>query len=722
MKRFFILLAVITVAAFSITAFAQRAKEAETLFHRGVHFEEVRGELKEAIAVYEEIVKKYSENRPVTAQALYHLGLCYEKLGLKQATDAFQTIVEKYPEQTETVSLARGKLALLMKTGSLAEKGGQELKISLVWQGSGMDSTGEISPDGKYLSCADWTTSDLAVRETATGKLRRLTSKKGSPPGSYEAPDHSIWSPDSREIAYIWYGSDPTFCELRLIALDDTKPRTLYKGDFFKDWVYPSDWSPDGRYILTGFFRGTDYYKPSREIGLVSVKDGSVHYLETLRNMEIGLAKFSPDGRYILYDHPQKTNSESHDISLLALEAKNTIPVIEHPADDRVLGWAPDGKSILFLSDRTGTRDAWMIQVADGKPQGGPRIIKRELGQVEAMGLTKGGSLYYSTPGFQWDIFSVSIDADSGRLLEGPQKMPLPYEGNNYQPRLSPDGNHLAYVSQRGPGERKGVLGVFSLQTGEAREIQPKGDFRRDFLIGTWMPDGRSILLYGGEMNRGNGFFKVDLQTGDTTILLHENDFLPKDEKGFPERSNFDISHDGRSYSYLYQGPDKSCRVMTLRFGTKEEKEIRRLPIRDPSDNNTLRLSPDGLRFALLLREGENVRALKVFPTSGGEIRELDRFEQEGRGFIDLAWSPDGRYIYFSKKIDPKEDWGPCELWRVPADGGEAQNLRVSSIRILGLNVHPDGKRIIFHSRTANEQVGAVWAMENFLPVEKAKK
>jgi Tol biopolymer transport system component len=715
MKRTIIAAAVVAVTVFSIAALGQRAKEAETLYHRGVHYEEVRGELKEAIKIYEEIVAKYADDRPLAAKAYYHLGLCYEKLGRAQATDAFQKVVQGYPEQTEMVTLARERLSLLMRAASPAQKADQELKVRRVWQGPGMDSTGEISPDGKYLSCVDWSTSDLAVRDMETGQVRRLTSKEGSPPGSYEAPDHSIWAPNSREIAYIWYGSDPTFCELRLIGLDDTKPRSLYKGDYFKDWVYPCDWSPDGRYILAGFFRGTDYYRPSREIGLVSVKDGLVHYLETLRNMEIGLAKFSPDGRYILYDHPQKANSESHDISLLALEAKNTIPVIEHPADDRVLGWAPDGKSILFLSDRTGTRDAWMIQVADGKSQGPPRIIKRELGQVEAMGLTKGGSLYYSTSGFQWDIFSVSIDADSGRLLEGPQKMPLPYEGHNYQPRLSPDGNQLAYISQRGPGERNWVLGVFSLESGEAREIRPKGDFRRGFLIGNWMPDGRSILLYGDEMNRGTGFFKVDLQTGDTTLLLHDNDFLPKDEKGFPERSNFNNSHNGRSYFYLYQGPNNFCRVMMRSLDSKEEKEIRRLPIHDPSDNNTLRLSPDGLRFALLLREGENVRALKVFPVSGGGIREVHRFEREGRGFIDLAWSPDSRYIYFSKKIDPKEDWGPCELWRVPAEGGEAQNLRVTSVRILGLNVHPDGKRIIFHSRTADEQLGAVWVMENFL-------
>ncbi len=91
---------------------------------------------------------------------------------------------------------------------------------------------------------------------------------------------------------------------------------------------------------------------------------------------------------------------------------------------------------------------------------------------VQAMGLTRGGSLYYSTPGFRYDIFSASIDPDLGRLLEGPQKVRLPYEGHNFQPRLSPDGNHLAYVSLRGPGMRNYLLNIFSFESGEVREIR----------------------------------------------------------------------------------------------------------------------------------------------------------------------------------------------------------------------------------------------------------
>lgn len=610
MKRTIIVVAVIAVAAFSITALAQRAKEAETLFHRGVHFEEVRGELKEAIAIYEQIVKNYPENRPIAAKAYYHLGLCYQKLGQTQAADAFQKVVEKYPDQTETVLLAKEKLSLLAKPEPAAEKASQALKISLVWQGPDMDSSGEISPDGKYLSYVDWPTGNLAIRETATGNVRRLTDKEGASSDSYEFADWSLWAPDSEKIVYAWYSANPNFYELRTIGLDDAAPCVLFRGDYDKNFAHPCDWSPDGRYILAKI---SSPAQGASGLGLISVDDGLVHLLAA-GNWKFADAKFSPDGRHIVFDHPQKMNAERRDLSVMSADGKDEIALVEHPSDDRLLGWSPDGKSILFLSDRTGTWDAWMIQVTDGKPQGVPSLIKRELGRIKAMGLTQGGSLYYSTPGFQWDIFSAALDPESGKLMDPPKKIPLLYEGQNSFPSLSPDGKHLAYMSER-PGMRDELLCIFSFETGETLEIQPKGVFRM-FAFPRWMPDGSSVLISGDEVTRGRGFFKVDLQTGDLTDFLNFSDIIGKDQANFVR--GIWISHDARSIYYLYNGPDQSCRVMMRHLDSTDEKEICRFPLNNPSDPNRLRLSPDGMSLALALREGANTTVVKVFPAAGG--------------------------------------------------------------------------------------------------------
>jgi len=227
MKRTIILFAVFTLAALSITAFAQRAKEAETLFHRGVHFEEVRGELKEAIAIYEKLVKEFADVRPVVAKAHLHIGLCYEKLGLKQAQDAFQRVIDDYPEQTEAVKTAKEKLGRLLQAQGVMEKGDIEFKIRKLWEGADVDITGSVSPDGRYVSYTDLTSGDLAVRELATGQKRRLTTN----PERSAWTGSSVFSPDGKQIAFSWSVWDT---ELRVIGLDGSNLRTLARNSFIR--------------------------------------------------------------------------------------------------------------------------------------------------------------------------------------------------------------------------------------------------------------------------------------------------------------------------------------------------------------------------------------------------------------------------------------------------------------------------------------------------------
>ena len=89
-------------------------------------------------------------------------------------------------------------------------------------------------------------------------------------------------------------------------------------------------------------------------------------------------------------------------------------------------------------------------------------------------------------------------------------------------------------------------------------------------------------------------------------------------------------------------------------------------------------LSPDGQNLALLCSENpyekkKKKHVLKIIPVAGGEVREVHSFEQIGSwGLVDIAWSPDGRDVYFSnisseRKGDKPFDW---ELWKASFEGG----------------------------------------------------
>jgi Tol biopolymer transport system component len=83
-----------------------------------------------------------------------------------------------------------------------------------------------------------------------------------------------------------------------------------------------------------------------------------------------------------VYDFPPKEDSPDRDIFVLATNGSRETPLVEHPGNDFVLGWAPDGKRILFASDRTGVLSAWVIAVADGRPQGAPELVKSDIGRI----------------------------------------------------------------------------------------------------------------------------------------------------------------------------------------------------------------------------------------------------------------------------------------------------------------------------------------------------
>src|SRR5205085_11337455 len=99
----------------------------------------------------------------------------------------------------------------------------------------------------------------------------------------------------------------------------------------------------------------------------------------------------------LAYDYQPQADAPERDIILLATDGSREIPLIQHAADDFVLGWAPDGKQLLFASDRPGSLGVWLVQIADGTAQGAPELVKREMGTMVPLGLTPSGAVYYGT-------------------------------------------------------------------------------------------------------------------------------------------------------------------------------------------------------------------------------------------------------------------------------------------------------------------------------------
>src|SRR5438045_987908 len=82
------------------------------LLQSGIYSEETKGDLDDALKLYQQVVAEAKGAQAVAAQAQYHLGLCYyKKKNYTAANAAFEKLAKDYPEQKELVALASEYLA-----------------------------------------------------------------------------------------------------------------------------------------------------------------------------------------------------------------------------------------------------------------------------------------------------------------------------------------------------------------------------------------------------------------------------------------------------------------------------------------------------------------------------------------------------------------------------------------------------------------------------------
>lgn len=692
---------------------------AKELYQQAAHEEDALGNLEAAIKLYQRAVAA-SSDRALAARAQLRIGACYEKLGKGEASKAYETVLRDYAEQTDLVAQARARLAALGDANPGTRTSG--LTARQVWAGPDVDLMGSVSSDGRYLSFVDWENGDLAIRNLATGENRRLTNNR-SWDSSTGFPLFSKISPDGKQIAYDWLNRDSGWTgEMRLIGVDGVGGRVLYKNPEVP-YLWTGAWSPSGEHIVAGLTRGDG----TNQLALVSPADGSARVLKTADWRVPQNMAFSPDGRYILYDFPPREDTPERDIYMLAVDGSREIRLAEHPAHDTVLGWTPDGRHVLFASDRTGTNDAWIISLADGKPQGPPELVKKDLGRVFPLGFTRSGSYYYGVATGMVDVYTASLDLQTGKVLSPPARVAERFIGTNFSPDWSPDGRSLVYVSGRGrfPNDAQSrILCIASLETSQRRDLPLKLTY-----IGRphWLSDGRTVLIKAQGQKQQVGLYLVDTQTGGVALIF--NDKLLGQA----------LSRDGKTVFYTRSAPDPENasrqigQLLARNLESSAEKELFRQISAPPIGDgivNELAVSPDGRSLAFTtLKSGES-KAVMVVPTEGGPARVVYRVPKNGPAipnFSGLAWTPDGRELLFVVGRGEQAIVGiPGErdLWAIPANGGEPRRLGLSMPGLREVRVDATGKRIAFTAGGPGNPggPGEVWALDNLLPGLRAAR
>lgn len=580
---------------------------------------------------------------------------------------------------------------------------------------AGVSVLSNPSDDGRYASAMVNETGDVAIVDLVAGSYRPLGIARGDWSNGYASI--SALSPDGTAVAVDWHDADKG--ALHVVRSDGSDHRVLI--DSAAD-VGVYQWSRDGSLILVVVTASDG----TNTISLVAANDGAVRPIRAIGAGFPELMSLSPDARYVAYDYPQAPDSPDRDILILDTLTGAQWPLDATPGHDSAPLWSPDGRALVFVSDRSRALSVWMTPMTNGRADGEPRLVKDDIGRVWPRGFTREGALHYQLwTGFA-EVYLAPID---GRTATPPEAISPRQALSNFYPVWSPDGRFIAYTSERradGPRE----LWVYDTETRQEARIPANQKMGRPF---GWSPDSRRVLA--GGQNDGR-LFVVERATGATQLVaksgrrahwlpagivfIEENSVVLQDPSRGQRLERIDFSDAGiRSFDL---GLDGRTALALWKNGRVSVREVVSGTTREWHDPGLSRLGWHAMapHRPMVAYTGFGKDAigdwvsLKV--SSGeGDPRELIRVRGQER-MILAGWTPDGMHVLVTRWIQSPPDSPapsrPGTLWRVPVGGGTPVSTGINMEALRDVSINPDGRRVAFNS---GFKISEMWVLENLL-------
>jgi Tol biopolymer transport system component len=657
---------------------------------------ETKGDIEGTLKLLNSIVAASPQVRETAALAQYYIGVCYEKQKAQAARKAFQDVIDRFPEQSEAVKLAKERLAALASPGRPVAQASDELRIRKIW-GSGAETVGAVSPDGKQWAYSKDGAGDLYVRDLSTMSDRRLTSD-----ATYEKPaqfaGESVWSKDSKKIAYSWYNKDGGL-DLRIVDLETGFSRILFNQKGRSVVLY--DWSWDGRSILALV---TD--RESQGLSLISTKNGVEKVLKGLPPRTRGPrtvmhAFFSPDDRFVAFDHNNESDLFNREISVLEIANSREFPIVRHPAEDALFGWPREGACLIMTSNRSGANGLYSLKWNPAAAAEEPALLRPGVGRIIANGMTSQGSLFYSLFSIRQDVVAAEVDLETGQVISPPKTIVQSFEGQNSTSELSPDGKKVAFLSTRadafGSLVDSDTIVVHHFETGKSQAFSVDCKIS-NFTPLRWSSDSESVLFMSRNAGGESVYKKLATESSKVEAVF------PCGKGYFPL-----ISSSGNVVFGYADNNSRSPEFIRLETAGSARSTIWPGPARAVF----MSLSPDEKYVAFVTSE-EALRTLHLVPSMGGQPISLwsEAFDKknENEVFFHTGWSSDSRSVFVAKR----DAGGRMHLWRVPIDGGAPVKTGISGNRISSFAYDLPTRKLVYTS--GDFPVSEIWAIENFLP------
>jgi Tol biopolymer transport system component len=526
-----------------------------------------------------------------------------------------------------------------------------------------------FSPDGKKVAFA-WDGEkhenfDIYVKIVGPGAPLRLTSNPA-------AEHHPAWSPDGWHIAFC--RALPDHFEIRSIPATGGAEQKLGESGACEGL----SWSSDGRYLAF-----VDRIAPQapRSISSLSVETGEKRRLTSLPDQYLGdfSPKFSPDGKILAFR--RASSMENNDVYVLRVAAGKPegAPWRLTFRKDTIFGfdWTADGLRIVFASgDMMGGTNLWTIPATGGIPE--RFALANE--NADALSFSRiGRRLVYQRHAFDVNIWRVGL-RNPGLKPDNPVPF-IASDKPDYQPSFSPDGKHIAFVSERAGGPEIWICdadgshpvqltslgasvygprwspdgGTISFAVSGSRDhiyvVRAEGGKPRRLVAEStedeewpyWSRDAR-WLYFSSNRSGGSEIWRMSSEGGQAVQITRHGGDVPKE------------SPDGR---FLYY--DK---------GWPLELSLWRMPVKGGAEVQVLysihwdgrwSLGREGIYFFTPPdKEGHN--EIRLYEFSTGKVRKI--LTIEGPIGPHITISPDGGAILYTQRDDATSDLMLVENYR----------------------------------------------------------
>jgi serine/threonine protein kinase/roadblock/LC7 domain-containing protein len=343
------------------------------------------------------------------------------------------------------------------------------------------------SPDGKRVAVVATrggrVTQAVILVDAATGEAKTLSS----PPKAGEVSS-VVWGLDGRHVYYVRAES--------VEAVVGSSAR-LIKHDVENDHTEAIGWASHNGLVLDVLDDGKlvlDVRSPRDNLReVINGTDAAGERWITRGNSSDRQPSYSPDGRSVLFSSNRSGN--------LDLWMSNADGAVKRVTDDGAEDWdpafTPDGKKIVWSSGRSGNLEIWVAN-ADGSAA---KQISKDGVDAENPTATPDGWVVYNsfnpkTPG----LWKVRLDGTQAKQI---------VTGRTALPEVSPDGRYVAYLSQSRTANAE--IRVARVEDGQDMgfAIRARGRRRTAAILGRarWMPDGKSIAYLAQNEEGINGVF-----------------------------------------------------------------------------------------------------------------------------------------------------------------------------------------------------------------------